>query len=350
MLRANPEEGVEMRHPAYNLKVNKEADRAVMIETIRRAIPLFGTESDYRYIGFGGPFLEDMKRVHGVFPSIKLVSLEGNLETFKRQNFHRFVNDERLELAFGKSHDYLRTAYAPKGKEIIWLAHLNFGREELSDFVLLATKVATGSMLRITVRGEWKDKLPGAASPEDDWNKVFKSFRTNFGDLAPESLEADDFLDGQRYCTILTQMVVAAVQDELAPPLPRYFQPLVANFYKDETRMLSVMGVVADVPSEDQVVIQDSITVDSRIANAFSNWDLASLNGETVHLLDVPSLSLKERLALDRHLPLTNQEREDACLNELPYLVGGSQADHERLMRRYAALSPFYSQFARVEW
>ena len=339
-----------MRHPAYNLKANKEADRAVMIETIRRTIPLFGTESDYRYIGFGGPFLEDMKRVHGAFPSIKLLSLEGNPETFKRQEYHRFVNDERLELAFGKSHDYLRATYEPQGKEIIWLDHLNFGREELSDFVFLATKVGTGSMLRITFRGEWKDKLPGAASPDADWTKIFKNFKNNFGDLAPESLEPDDFLDGQKYCAIVTRMVVAAVQDELAPPLPRYFQPLVANFYRDETRMLSIMGVVADAPPLEQVVAIGTVDVDSTIANAFRNWDLASLNGETVHLLDVPSLSLKERLALDRHLPLTSAERQAECLKELPYLVGDSAADHERLMRRYAALSPYYSQFARVEW
>lgn len=339
-----------MRHPAYNLKVNKEADRAVMIETIRRAIPVFGKESEYRYIGFGGPFLEDMKRVHGAFPEIKLVSLEGNEETFKRQDFHRFINDDQLELVNEKSHKYLRTKYVPDGKEIIWLDHLNFGREELADFVFLATKVATGSMLRITVRGEWKDKLPGAAASDDEWAKVYTSFRNNFGDLAPEELEPDDFLDGTRYCSIITQIVVAAVQDELSPPLPRYFQPLVANFYKDETRMLSVMGVVAETPTDERAKVIGTVTVDSFIAQAFNDWDLASLNGETVHQLDVPSLSLKERLALDRHLPLTTVEREAKCLKELPYLVGRSVEDHERLMRRYAALSPYYSQFARVEW
>jgi hypothetical protein len=339
-----------MRHPSYNLKVNKEADRAVMIETIRRTIPVFGNESEYRYIGFGGPFLEDMKRVHRAFPGIKLVSLEGNKETFKRQEFHRFVNEDQLTLIPEKSHEYIRTMYDPSGKEIIWLDHLNFGREELTDLVYLATKVATGSMLRITVRGEWKDKLPGAIAPADEWIRVYKSFRDNFGDLAPNELAPDDFLDGMRYCSIITQIVVAAVQDELSSPLPRYFQPLVANFYKDETRMLSVMGVVAETPNDDCTEVIGTVTVDSSIARAFNDWDLASLNGETVHQLDVPSLSLKERLVLDRHLPLTTKEREEACLNELPYLVGRTVDDHERLMLRYAALSPYYSQFARVEW
>lgn len=291
-----------------------------------------------------------MKRVHAAFPSIKLVSLEGNAETLKRQNFHRFINEEILALLDGKSHHYLRTKYEPQGKEVFWLDHLNFGREELLDFVFLATKVATGSMLRMTVRGDWKDKLPGAAAPVHEWENVFQSFKKNFGDLAPEVLEPDDFLDGMRYCSMLTQMIVAAVQDELAPPLPRYFQPLVANFYKDETRMLSIMGVVADSPPDEQVEAIGTVMVDSLIAKAFSDWDFSSLNGETVHQLDVPSLSLKERLALDRHLPLTNKDREEECLKELPYLVGGSKADHERLMRRYAALSPYYSQFARVEW
>jgi len=337
-----------MRHPAYNLKVNKEADRAVMIETIRRTIPLFGSESDYSYIGLGGPFLEDMKRVHTTFPAIKLVSIEEDEDTRERQEYHRFINADHLELVRLEVHDYFRNHYSPNKKDIIWLDYLNFGRQELSDFVLLATKVSVGSMLRITVRGEWKDKLPGAASSNEDWNKIFTKFRNSFGELAPEDLDKDDFLDGHRYSLLLTSMIVAAVRDELAPPLPRYFQPLVANFYKDETRMLSVMGVVSDTPTkENQAKVGEAIC-DSGIVAAFNDWDLASLDGQTVHQLDVPSLSIRERMALDRHLPLSTPERIAACLLELPYRVGGSPADHERLIRRYAALSPYYAQFARV--
>ena len=337
-----------MRHPAYNLKVNKEADRAVMVETIRRSIPLFGVESDYSYIGLGGPFLEDMKRVHSTFPAIKLISIEENAHTRQRQEYHRFINDDHLELVQGGAHDYFRERYVPSDKDIIWLDYLNFGRQELSDFVLLATKVSVGSMLRITVRGEWKDKLPGAADSDGDWDKIFARFRSNFGDLAPEILEKDDFLVGGRYTKMLTSMIVAAVRDELAPPLPRYFQPLVANYYKDETRMLSVMGVVSNTPApEKQEKVGESFCA-SEIVKAFSDWDLASLDGETVHQLDVPSLSLMERMALDRHLPLSTAERIKACLCELPYLIGGSPGDHERLIQRYAALSPYYAQFARV--
>jgi hypothetical protein len=339
-----------MRHPAYNLKVNKEADRAVMIETIRRAIPVFGKESDYRYIGFGGPFLEDMKRIHSAFPLIKLISIEGNAETLKRQDFHRFINQEKLSLLEGKSHAYLRTQYEPQGKEIVWLDYLNFGREELSDFVFLATRVAAGSMLRITVRGEWKDKLPGL-EPQSEWDKVYHSFRRNFGDLTPEVLEPDDFLDGPKYCTMLTKMVIAAVQDELAPPIGRYFQPLIANFYKDDTRMLSIMGVVADAPPAEKLSSIGAAMVDSSIVRAFNDWDLSSLDGETVHQLNVPSLSHKERLALDRHLPIENgEENTRLFLKELPYLVGDTARDHEVLLLRYAALSQYYSRFARVEW
>lgn len=337
-----------MRHPAYNLKVNKDADRAVMVETIRRGVALFGADSEYCYIGFGGPFLEDMKRVHASFPEMRLISLEEDKQTFRRQEFHRFVNNEYLELTNCKAHRFFRDKYTPSGKEIIWLDYLNFGKEELSDFVYLATKVSSGSMLRITVRGEWKDKLPGVAN-EDEWQRIYAKFRNDFGDLTPEKLVPDDFLEGARYCGILSDMIVSAVRDELSPPLPRYFQPLVSNFYKDETRMFSLMGVVMNVPAPDSQVQLGDTVCNRRVFEAFKDWDLSSLDGKKVHLLDVPSLSMKERTALERHLPLlSNPNRAAACIDELPYLIGGSQADHDRLIRRYATLSQYYTQFARV--
>jgi hypothetical protein len=340
-----------MRHPAYNLKVNKEADRAVMVETVKRTIPLFGNESDYRYFGLGGPFLEDMKRVHSAFPNIKLVSIEGDIQTLERQRYHRFINDDCLELVHASAHNYFRNDYIPGKKDIIWLDYLNFGKQELADFVLLATSVSVGSMLRMTVRGEWKDKLPGAAAAEDDWDKIFRKFRGHFGDLAPRCLEKDDFTEGSRYTKLLMTIIVNAVRSALAPPLPRYFQPLVANYYKDETRMLSLMGVIADSPvPENQQKVGEAFC-DSKIVKAFIDWDLASLDGQTVHQLDVPSLSARERMALDRFLPLSgNEERIKKCLNELPYLVGGNHADHRKLVERYAALSPYYAQFARVAY
>lgn len=350
MFRTSFEESepLAMRHPAYNLKVNKEADRAVMIETIRRAMPLFGNEREYCYIGFGGPFLEDMKRVHAAFPEMKLQSIEENKETFRRQKYHRFINNHYLELAHCKAHRYFREIYAPSGKEIIWLDYLNFGKEELSDFVYLATQVSSGSMLRITVRGEWKDKLPGVAN-ENEWQKIYERFRNDFGVLVPEKLIPDDFIEGSRYCGILADIVISAVRDELSPPLTRFFQPLVSNYYKDDTRMFSMMGVVMDIPPNEQLVQAGESVCDSRVFEAFKDWDLESLDGKKVHLLDVPSLSVKERMALDQHLPLLgNPNRVAACVDELPYLVGRNPGDHERLIRRYATLAQYYAQFARV--
>lgn len=337
-----------MRHPAYNLKVNKEADRAVMIETIRRGLTVFGQEDEYHYIGLGGPFLEDMRRVHSSFPEMKLRSLEEDPETFLRQKFHRFINNAYLELINCKAHRYIREIYEPSGKEIIWLDYLNFGQEEISDLAYLASIVPSGTMLRITVRGEWNDKLPGVEN-EADWERLYVKFRNRFRVLAPEKLEPEDFIEGGRYCGILADMLISAVRQVLRPPLPRYFQPLVANFYKDETRMFSLMGVVADIPAtEQQVQVGDAIC-DRRIFEAFADWDLASLDGKKIHILDVPTLSMKERMALEQHLPLlSNPNRARACVVELPYLIGSSHADHDRLIRRYATLAEYYAMFARV--
>lgn len=337
-----------MRHPPYNLKVNKEADRAVMIETIRRALAAFQySERDYRYIGLGGPFLEDFKRVHAAFPKMKLLSIEEDPATHLRQEFHRFVNKKYLDLHCGDAHDYIRKFYEPSGKEIIWLDYLDFKLEELNDFVFLATKAPIGTMLRITIRAQWLEHLPGVAEVEK-WAEIFKRFGDRFGDLAPAQLDPEDFRDGARYCVLLNNILVGAVRDELAPPLKRYFQPLTATFYRDETRMFSLMGMVVGRPKMEQQQEVRGETCDRRIVKAFVGWDLASLDGKQVHLLDVPALSDKERLALQLHLPLENRKRRSDCLKELPYLIGNNKDDHRRRILRYAALSPYYAQFARL--
>ena len=78
-----------MRHPPYHLRVNKAIDRFLLVQIID-ILKRYCEISDYTYYGFGGPFLEDCRLIHNRCPEIKIVSIEKNEHTFKRQEFHRF--------------------------------------------------------------------------------------------------------------------------------------------------------------------------------------------------------------------------------------------------------------------
>ena len=85
-----------MRHPPYHLRVNKAIDRFLLIE-ILEILKVHCRISDYTYYGFGGPFLEDCRLIHSRCPEIKIVSIERDKDTFKRQKFHRFSKSVDLK-------------------------------------------------------------------------------------------------------------------------------------------------------------------------------------------------------------------------------------------------------------
>ena len=84
------------KHPHYHLKLNKSIDRLLFIDIIK-AFNVFFEINDYRYIGFGGPYLEDFKLLSNMFPKIKMISLEIDEETYKRQKFHLCSNNLDLK-------------------------------------------------------------------------------------------------------------------------------------------------------------------------------------------------------------------------------------------------------------
>ena len=85
-----------MKHPAYHLRMNKAVDRYALLEAIDRLGKVARLE-EYTYYGLGGPYLEDFRLVHERFPRLKLVSIEEDDETLKRQAFHMPCRTLKLE-------------------------------------------------------------------------------------------------------------------------------------------------------------------------------------------------------------------------------------------------------------
>ena len=76
------------KHPHYHLRLNKSIDRLLFIDIIK-AFNIFFDVHQYRYIGLGGPYLEDFKLLSYTFPEMKMISLESDVETYRRQVFHK---------------------------------------------------------------------------------------------------------------------------------------------------------------------------------------------------------------------------------------------------------------------
>jgi hypothetical protein len=315
-----------MRHPPYHLRLNKAVDRGLLVETLRR-LDARPELAGYTYYGFGGPFLEDCRLMGARWPELRLVSFEANEETFKRQCFHKFSS--RVELMPCEFGDFLTTFHGT-GTEIFWLDYTGLTREMFNELQDLLTKAAPGTVVKVTLQAEPQCDALSDTSVE----KFRRKLRKNFGGLLPDDQGGDRFRPGE-FPQYVQGMVQIAAQQALPASAGTTFQLLHSTVYADSLRMLSVAGIVcARDEAED-------------IKAAFSSWKFANLTWARPTTINVPALSVRERLRLDEFLPSASNGG-GLLAEKLGYAVDRSPAANTRQLQQYADFHCYYPYLARV--
>ncbi len=327
-----------MNHPPYHLRPNKAVDRFLLIEVLKRLAALYDL-SKYTYYGLGGPFLEDCRLLNDYYSDLDLVSLEKNEQTYKRQCFHKFAKN--ISLQRGDVNDLLAT-YSSDGKEIFWLDYTDLKIGRFDEFRQLLGKAEHGTVVKITLRAQ-RDDSPyhntsnigsSEESLEDRLSRFREKFEHEFDEFFPRPTDDDTFKSGE-FPGLIQKMVQIATEKALPTTSGSAFQPLHSAFYTDGTLMLSVMGIVCDLNEIDT------------IKAAFKKWTFANIDWHPPYRIDVPVLSVKERLLLEKHLPLKKNTGK-ALAKVLGYRIGDSQNDNLRKLQQYADFYRYYPYFAKV--
>ena len=308
-----------MKHPPYHLRMNKAIDRLLLVD-ILDILKIHCKLSSYTYYGLGGPFLEDCKLIHHRCPDIKIVSIENDHETYKRQKFHCFTKN--LELKYGEFSDFLLN-FSSNGKEIFWLDYTDRKLSRFDEFKNILGKVSDNSVVRISIRAE-RDR------------ENLEKFKQQYPKICPASIQDKDFKDGESLVKLLQDMFKIAAQQALPASGESVFQLLNSSYYKDPIRMLSVTGMVCNKKKV------------SEIQRWFKDWEFANLTWENPHKIDVPFLSIKEKLYLEKYLP-TSQKTGRSLARVLKYKID-SDTNYEYIekLKQYEVFYKYYPYFARV--
>jgi len=329
-----------MKHPPYHLRHNKAVDRFLLVEALR----IMGEEfhlSDYVYIGLGGPFLEDCRLISEYFPEIAIESLEEDAETFKRQQFHRFSS--RIILLNSKLSDFIKT-YTPDQKVIFWLDYTDLKMQNFDDFMNLLTRVPDYSIVKLTLRSQLENGNPFQLTLDSTSNpeliaKQKKSFRDNFelqyGAILPASIDDSAFQRSAKFVELIQQMIRLAAAKALPSESNRSFCLVNSAYYSDSTNMFSATGIIT--PREDE----------KRIESLFKTWPYSCIKREEPFHIDLPILSVKERLTLERYLPL-GKTTGSKLLNVLKYQIDKNNKTSLRKMQQYDSFHKYYPYFAKV--
>jgi hypothetical protein len=309
-----------MKALPYHLRSNKAVDRYMLVEVLKRIIPHHPDRDDFQYVGMGGPFLEDLKVVEHYFPEIPLISIEEEEEVVKRQEFHRFKRGVDLRCETDK--DFV-TAMPDDMLVALWFDYLGCEPQNFDRFGTATKKAGLGSVLRITLNAGFRS---------DD--KAKAKFKEDFDQILPANWESY-FENEDTYLVMLQKMIERVT---LPPPGAGYgFHLINSSVYRDGARMLTVTGIKC---------------LDSEWAatkKLFSGWPFFTRSWDhRPNRINVPDLSLQERMRLASVLPTTSKTPGKRLHRRLGYSIANSEKACADDLENYAAFARYFPIFARL--
>lgn len=311
-----------MSGPDYHLRPNKAVDRLIFLDAVQHLDRLHPLES-YTYYGFGGPYLEDFRLIYERHPAIRTVSIEQNLEVVKRQRFHRPCKTLRLENTDLRS--FVGTFDPEDRRGIFWLDYTGLRYSNFEEFSALITKVVPDSLVKITLRAEWRDFADGSKADE---------FCRTFGTLMPDS-SVNPPKNYEAFVELLQNMLRIATERALPAASDVTYQPLCMFYYRDSSFMFTATGLVC-ARSEQAAIVE-----------RFKRWKFAVLNWSRPKRINVPTLTTKERLHLQELLPCTKNTGR-VLRQRMGYLIEPTEGETESQMVQYELYHRYYPYVMRA--
>lgn len=323
---------------AYHLRQNKAIDRNLFIELLSR-VGRVKNISDYEYIGFGGPLLEDCKALHAALRIKRMHSIEKDDNTFKRQTFNRPATFVKLHLK--ESEDFFRHHQFHDKGTVVWLDYTSPGAlsTQLQEFRQVVSDLDCFDVAKITLNADPSAIKGKSAEGVSLQQARLGTLKATIPDYVPSDVTTDD-LTAKNYPHTLQRFVQRSLSDLSSRATGRYFHILSSFVYKDGQQMLTVTGMVFDAADDPKV---GEFIAQSRI----KHWPFANLDWAPPTPISVPALSAKERMKLDTFLPLKNHDSAKATAKlkrQLGYVPGSEELELANYARYYRA----YPHFSRV--
>ena len=331
-----------MKHPPYHLRPNKAVDRLLLVDILRK----LSTESgNFTYYSLAGPFLEDLRVMDHFFPEMKLVSIERSEQTFKRQQFNKFSS--RLDLRRVTFDDFLNHDYEPQEYDVFWLDYTDLKYARFDEFQSLLTQVEPNSVIRLTLRAEPSIDLRVLDNrvSEDEVvrlrNELIETFKNEFDKVLPHDSEL--LCNAFKKQSVFAHMIQLMVRNAASQALDTsgntlVYLPLQSTRYIDLTQMVSVTGIVCLREEEEMMR--------SKLASIrFANFDWETPPEQ----INIPALSVKERLHLEEHLPIAEDKNAGEMLfKKLGYMIENNANQSKKQLSHYAYCYRDYPNFIRI--
>lgn len=326
----------------YHLRTNKAVDRQVFLEMLGRLDRALHFEQEYEYLGLGGPFMDDFRLLHEVFPTMPMTSVERQVEVLKRQRFNR--PHSAINFVYAELQNFIAD-FEPKKKVIAWLDYTSASElldqtREIQD-LLSKLPLKSVSVLKITVNANQNSApaIPAVGTPTPSLQKRrLDSLQQRFAHLPlPPLVEAD--MEGPRYVEAILRVIHLSILEKTGGLPGTTFEPLYVASYADGQKMLTVAGVFGAVDVVGRVLKSCRI----------QQWQFFSRSWSDIRGIGVPELSSRERLFIRQMLPgLRANARQ--IRQKLRFDLADTAEESEKLLKQYIAFYRHLPFFERISF
>lgn len=315
----------------YHLRQNKAIDRNLFCDLLKR-IALYKNISEYTYIGFGGPFLEDFRQIHSATRIGRMISLEIDDNVYSRQRFNLPISC--IELRRQSCGDFL-TDYDFPGNYVVWLDYTRAAEVgiQLAELETLVTNIPEDSIFKITLNAH----AACLGSPND--GSDLQNYRANraaalLGPYGPANISADD-VTARNYPRLLSKAIEAAAKrGVIGRPRCRVL-PLTSFSYKDGQTMLTTTCIVLKKIDETPFITQTRL----------GSWPFASLQWAEPAEISVPEMSFRERMFIESLLPETDSNE---IRRRMEYYIGDTDDEASEQLANFVKYYRMYPWYSRV--
>ncbi|MBW5284474.1 O-methyltransferase [Burkholderia gladioli] len=313
----------------YHLRQNKAIERNLFVDLLAR-VGRDKNISDYTYIGFGGPFLEDFKHLHSALRISKMISLEVDENVYYRQVFNQPVSCVGL---FHQASGTFVDDYDFSEPVIVWFDYAtpDIG-VQLVETQKLVEKLKHGDVFKVTVNANPQTLgMPKGGVTLQEHRAAQASDR--LGEYGPAKVDETMVTRGT-YSSLLLSALLSASKKGIASTPGHVVLPLTAFSYSDGTPMLTFCGIV----------LRSDYTAAFLKNTRLNLWKFSNLDCEEPKEISVPSFSVKERLRVESLLP---QASAASITQQMGYFIGDDEEAASELMENfvdYYRLYPWYSK------
>lgn len=282
--------GNSSRHVQYDLRACKQVERRMLVDAFQRLMQAGIPIQDYQYTGMGSIHFVDFVLMHRYLGINKMLSVEKNVSLKKSIEFNcpfgcidtrvADIGDVIPDLSSDVSH-------------ILWLDYDGVIENTFTrDLMLAIQQLPVGSIVLITVDVD----PPGPASAEpapEEWKSYYKE---EVGTFLEEKLPVNEFRRSN-LPALNTQILNRAIKRAMSGREHLSFEPLFNFLYADGHPMITLGGMLAG-DAQQRSIHGSSLKLCNYFRSSFSDSPFE---------IRVPVVTRRERLFLDRNMPLETE-------------------------------------------